>query len=255
MDPFDGQNDDDGDGWLVSYADMMTLIACFFILMTAFANFDPVGFQRKTEIVAKSFRKDKWKSSEIKSIFIEEEIANHPDLKKKLKVSVKNGKMYIVFSSTTLFKNGQSRLDPSVLTTLDSLIDILKTKNPNFRVIIEGHADDNLTSHKYLDSNWDISSLRATAILKRFEFFGFPKNNLIAIAKGNTVPLKVSVDKDGRMIEEFARFNRRAVIKVLEPVNKKKVKLGLGVYFNDATDDIKEGFKEVNEAREAFEKN
>ena len=35
---------DESEAWLVSYADMMTLIACFFILMMAFANFDPIGF-------------------------------------------------------------------------------------------------------------------------------------------------------------------------------------------------------------------
>ena len=30
---------DEGEGWLVSYADLMTLIACFFILMVSFADF------------------------------------------------------------------------------------------------------------------------------------------------------------------------------------------------------------------------
>ena len=37
---------DEEELWLVSYADMMTLVACFFILMMAFANYEPAGFQQ-----------------------------------------------------------------------------------------------------------------------------------------------------------------------------------------------------------------
>lgn len=44
-----------GEGWLVSYADLMTLIACFFILMMAFANYDPVGFNKKAKEISKHF--------------------------------------------------------------------------------------------------------------------------------------------------------------------------------------------------------
>ena len=69
-------------GWIVSYADMMTLIACFFILMMAFANYEPAGFTRKTKEIAKHFNKDKYKSSDTKLTQIQEEIAMHPELKK-----------------------------------------------------------------------------------------------------------------------------------------------------------------------------
>lgn len=49
MDPKKFEQADEGEAWLTSYADMITLIACFFILMTAFANFDPIEFQEKGE--------------------------------------------------------------------------------------------------------------------------------------------------------------------------------------------------------------
>lgn len=74
-----------GDDWLVSYADMMTLIACFFILMMAFANYDPAGFNKKAIELSKSFNKDKYKSSELKMKELMEEVSKHPEITKKLK--------------------------------------------------------------------------------------------------------------------------------------------------------------------------
>jgi len=41
-------------------------------------------------------------------------------------------------------------------------------------------------------------------------------------------------------------INRRAVIMLLEPIEKKKVKLGLGIYFEDSTDNNSEGYDAVN---------
>ncbi len=231
---------EDGDGWLVSYADLMTLIACFFILMMAFANYEPVGFQKKAEELSKHFRKDKWKSSAEKSKFMTEEIAKHPELPKKLKLSVKDSIMKIVFSGSTIFKDGEYTLSGDTLRTVDSLIDILKTTNPNYRILVEGHADDRVTGTDGAQTNWGLSVLRATAIIERFEYFGFPRGNIVAIGKGDTQPLVKSIDKDGKRIEQMATINRRALIKVLEPMEKKKVKMGLGIYFRDSTDNVKE---------------
>jgi chemotaxis protein MotB len=233
--------EESGDGWLVGYADMMTLIACFFILMMAFANYEPVGFQQKAEQLSKSFRKDKYKSSTEKSKFIEEEITKHPTLPQKTKLSVKDSVLKVVFSGSAVFENGEYKLKGDTLKTVDSLIDILKTTNPHYRILIEGHADDDLDKIEGLENNWQLSALRATAIIQRFEYFGFPTHHLTAIAKSDSVPIVKSKDTKGKRIDKLAKMNRRVVIKVLEPTEKKKVKLGLGVYFEDSTTDVNEG--------------
>lgn len=238
------QEEESGDGWLVGYADMMTLIACFFILMMAFANYEPVGFQTKAEQLSKSFRKDKYKSSQVKAKFIEEEIAKHPTLPKKTKLSIKDSILKIVFTGSAVFQNGEYKLSGDTLKTVDTLIDILKTTNPHYRILIEGHADDIFDEKSDIDSNWQISALRATSIIQRFEFYGFPSHHLTAIAKGDSTPIIKSTNAKGETVEKLAKINRRAVIKVLEPTEKKKVKLGLGVYFEESTSDSVEGHKE-----------
>ena len=47
MEEDDQPKEADAGTWLTSYADLMTLIACFFILMVAFANFEDPVFQKR----------------------------------------------------------------------------------------------------------------------------------------------------------------------------------------------------------------
>ncbi len=225
-----------GDAWLVGYADMMTLIACFFILMVAFANFDEVGFQIKVEEMSESFRNN----SPIANKFFTKS-ALHEPLRKKPVQSMKNSEMHIAFTGSALFKNGEYELDEETKTTVDALIDILKSNNPHFRIMIEGHADDIFTENMEIQTNWKLSSLRAAAVIERFEYFGFAVQNLIAVAKGDTSKIIESIDQGGKYIEANAKLNRRVEIRVLEPKEKKKVKLGLGIYFQDSTEDFHEG--------------
>lgn len=246
MNPNKWDEPDEPEMWLVSYADMMTLIACFFILMMAFANYEPVGFQKKSKEIAKHFRKDKYKSAEVKMKYIEEEVAIHPELKNKAKVSIKDGELQLVFSGSALFENNSYQLDESTIKTVDALIDIIKTTNSQYRILVEGHADDRSTGETQY-SSWALSGLRAASIIDRFAYYGFQPQNLRAVGLGDTQKLVPSIDDKGQFNEKNARINRRAIIKVLEPIAKKQVKMGLGVYFEDSVDNPKE-MQDMDEA-------
>lgn len=231
----DFDDDDESEGWLVSYADMMTLIACFFILMMAFANYDPIGFSVKAENLSKSFRKEKYKSSDMKLSEITEEIARH-ELKDRTKISLKDGELIVTFSSRVLFENGKAELNPSTIDTLDALIDVIKISSPSYRILIEGHADDDLEKSKY-DSQWALSSMRAAYIAKRFEYFGFPADRIVPIGKGNGQKVSEPSKNDKEeVVAEKRSLNRRIVIRLLEPTKKEKVKFGFGIYFKDAVE-------------------
>jgi len=238
FDPFK-EKPDEAEDWLVSYADMMTLIACFFILMVSFANFEEVGFNIKAEQLSQHFRKDKFKSSNLKLQFLREEITKHESKVTMTKVSVKDSELIINFSGSTLFANGQTMLKGKELESLDSLIEIIKANNTQYRILIEGHADDELKGTKY-SSQWAMSAARSAAVIERFQYYGFNAKNLTAIAKGDTDKVTNSTDKDGKRVEESATFNRRVLIRVLEPLNKEKVKMGFGVYFKDSRQHVSE---------------
>lgn len=224
---------DEGESWLLSYSDMMTLVACFFILMMAFANYDPKGFQEKSEVIAGHF--SKVKISETKMKEMQSEIARHPELKEMTKITVHDSSMTISLSGTLLFPNNETDLTPEVSAQLDTLIDIIKTFDSNYRIVIEGHSD-NLPIQRGLHykDHWSQAALRASAVAERFQYFGFLPHNIKVVSLGETEPLKPNQDQNGKPIEENLALNRRVVIKVIE--NKMKtegVRLGLGHYFNN----------------------
>jgi chemotaxis protein MotB len=236
---------DGGGGWLVSYADLMTLIACFFILMVAFANFDPVGFQEKTKIVAKHFNKDKSDFAETRMKKISEAIQKHPkikDVEEMMKISVKDNELIIVVSGSAVFQAGSITLNDTAIEAMDVMIEIIKTLEPNYRILVEGHTDDQLVSGEgVFRDNWTLSGARSASVVSRFERAGFDPRKMSALALADTKPLAPNYDEKGNAIPENQKLNRRVVVKVLQHVDpKNSVKMGLGVFFQESTHEFSE---------------
>lgn len=232
-----------GDGWLTSYADMMTLIACFFILMMAFANYDPPGFQVKAKIISESFKKKGGGPIQTDLSQLNNEIVNHPDFDERTKMTLKDGELEIVFTGSASFPEGQYRLQGGTLKLLDNLIDIIKSQGKDFRILIEGHADKNEILVGNNMNHWSLSAARAARVIARFEYFGFDARNMVSVARGDRAPLegyeeKPKNKKEIKRRKRNAKLNRRVVIKVLEPLSKTKVRMGLGILFRDAAEDV-----------------
>ena len=226
---------DEGELWLVSYADMMTLIACFFILMMAFANYDPVGFNIKAEQMTKHFRKEKYKSSEDPLTELQEEMTMHPELSKKTKVSLINSELIISFSGSVLFSASSYELNPEMSPYLDAMIDLIKTKNDQFHIIIEGHSSSSVNQQdQLLGSSYLVAAARANTVLERFLYFGFNPKQIVTISYGPHQNALPTTSASGEVSEENVSLNRRVIIKVLRPREAKQdLKLGLGIYFKN----------------------
>lgn len=224
-----------GDGWLVSYADMMTLVACFFILMMAFANYDPVGFNKKAKELSQAFNQGKYKSSEVKLSELSEEISRHPELQKKAKITLKDAELIISFSGSMIYDKGSPELKTDVIENLDVLIDMIRSRDPNYMIVIEGHSDPiEFKESKFYSSSWELASMRAAKVLARFEYFGFNSQKISAITRGDSLPVLPNFNEKGELIESNAVENRRVTIKVVEPKDQQeKLKFGFGIYFNE----------------------
>lgn len=83
-----------------------------------------------------------------------------------LTVTKKNGKVYVSLEEQLLFKSGSTAVDPKGIQALKKLAGVLE-QNPDINVLIEGHTDDVpvISGSAYKD-NWDLSVLRATAIVR-----------------------------------------------------------------------------------------
>lgn len=227
---------EEGEGWITSYADMMSLLSCFFMLMMAFANYDPPGFEQKARIISETFKK----SGAVSELDIEKlkgEIAHHPDFEDRLKISLKDGELIVVFTGSAVFGEGKSQLDAETLDMVDTLIEMIKSHNLGYRIMIEGHADkdEGLLANM---NHWSLSASRSANVISRFEYFGFKSENMVAVAKGDKEPVaeyKKGI-KAGISPRVISKLNRRIVLRVLEPISNKSIRMGFGVLFRDSVE-------------------
>lgn len=124
-----------------------------------------------------------------------------------LKVTTKNGKVYVSLSEKLLFKSGSIAVDPKGVNALNQLATALKTQD-HINIMVEGHTDNipisKTTTH--MKDNWDLSVLRATSIVKILTKSGVSKQQIIAAGKGEFSP--ISDNKSARNRQK----NRRTEI-------------------------------------------
>jgi chemotaxis protein MotB len=226
---------DEPEGWLTSYADLMSLLSCFFMLMMAFANYETPGVQAKAQIIAETFTKTGG-HSELDLAKLKNEIAHHPEFEDRLKISLNDSELIIVFNGSAVFPEGSYILDGSTTRMVDVLIEMIKAHNTEYRILIEGHADKNESLLAGNMNHWSLSAARAATVTARFEYYGFKGEYMVAVAKGDREPVgeyKLSAS-GGVPPKEISKLNRRAVIRVLEPLGKKDSNVRVGVLFKES---------------------
>lgn len=227
----------EGEGpWIVSYADMMTLLFCFFVIMTSFANFEPAVVARKSSEIGQYVSKGRYaeEMGEFQNLGIE--IGGHPNLKGVVRSQIKDGTLEVVFSSSIMFQSGNAEIQESFIKNVDIMVGLIKNKNPDYRIIVEGHSDNSPLSEDHLyRSNWDLSASRAASVVERFIYYGFKPNQLVSVGFGESRPVAANFDKGGQAIKENQALNRRVVIKVLQPLKSTRMRnLGIESYFEDS---------------------
>lgn len=204
------------EGWLVSYADMMTLLVGFFVILLSFSKVDDEKFEEAKKSVSKEFG-GKYEAGN-------EDIANK--LRDKLnqmgmgdQIEVKNtaSGVQISFMGTVFFVPGSADVKDDGQKLLKELLGTIKETAAGFRVVVEGHTDDvPLGASSIYKNNWELSSIRSCRVLDFFANQGFDKGILTAIGYGETKPIAPNRDDQGHAIPENQAKNRRVVIKLVK---------------------------------------
>lgn len=85
---------------------------------------------------------------------------------KGLTINVKNGKVYVSLEESLLFASGKYDVSTQGSDALKKLAKVLE-KNAEINVVIEGHTDNvPFNGTGQIKDNWDLSVMRATAIVK-----------------------------------------------------------------------------------------
>lgn len=207
---FDVQED-----WLITYADAMTLLLVFFILLFSFSEIDQAKFEEIHESIQGNLLK-------------REQVSPFTEVREKIEKTIEVNQLEEVismeedalgikleFASSMLYELGSAEIRPAMQEPL-SLIgtSISELQNVNYLVEVEGHTDDIPIRSGVYQSNWELSAHRATNIVRYFNSSGIPQERLRAVAYGESRPKVPNRDEFGEPIVENQAINRRVVVHV-----------------------------------------
>jgi chemotaxis protein MotB len=210
----------DESNWLVSYADMMTLLCGFFIMLFSMAKLDEPQYERVKEAVAKQFGGD-YKSPTKELAKFVSQVLQEAGLEKETVVRSDPSGVSIVFQSTVFFDTLSADVRPQGSAVLDKLIQAIgerqKMELKQYKIVVEGHTDSRPIVGGTFPSNWELSGARAARVVRMFLDKGFAPNHLTAIGYGDTYPQFPVRTPSGAWDDEALAKNRRVVLRILEP--------------------------------------
>lgn len=115
--------------------------------------------------------------------FIEER-----DLEKNIEVFLDRGRVVIRITGTILFDSGVASLNREGKPIIDEIAQIIQ-EFPDFNVNIKGHTDNVPISTNKFPSNWELSAIRATTVLRRLTEKGIGAERLTATGYAELLPL------------------------------------------------------------------
>lgn len=210
--------------WMVPYADLLTLLLGLFLVLFATSGMDPKKAQAakpvQTAVAAAPLKSDENQPKPDQKPTTDSKKAK-PSLSSQLReqfkmqgVEIREQERGVVISlkDSILFAPGSADLSPAARQTLNRLSDKLKqVMNGQTRPVrVEGHTDTTpITTSRY-PSNWELSTARATSIV-RYLIAGkrFPANQLSAAGYGEFKPIAENSSIEGK------QKNRRVDIVVL----------------------------------------
>lgn len=206
------------DRWLVSYADLVTLLLALFIVLYAASD-----HKRAVKIVsamAAQFNESAQPQSAnsngnllgsdslvgIQASF-DRALAGKKDLRDRTRISLTERGLVVSLTEAGFFAPGENEMRSDALPLLDALADVLNSNSLHVR--IEGHTDSSPISTARFPSNWELSSARATTVLSLLLKRGIPSNRLSIGGYAGERPIADNSTAEGRAL------NRRVDIVVL----------------------------------------
>ena len=131
-----------------------------------------------------------------------------------IQINVEKGVVFVSISDKLLFGSGQYNLTPKAKEVLGKVAKVINAK-PDFEFMVEGHTDNVSISKDCFEDNWDLSTKRATSVVRVLQNeYNVDPARMVAAGRGEYIPIESNDDALGR-----AR-NRRTKIVVLPKIDQ-----------------------------------
>lgn len=226
--------------WLVSYADMITVLMILFIMLYAVSSVNISKYHALQRSTAKALGHDpnadtppigpkpnpqqkpvqtptkKTSDNEDPVDKIVEQIKAQVKAKKLtgvVQVSKESRGIIIRFSDRVLFAPGSATITANGRSVLAALSPVLRAQQ--YPLMVEGHTDNKPIKTAQFPSNWELSTYRSTSVLHYLNAQRIPGTKLSAAGYADTHPRATNASSAGRAA------NRRVEIVVQAPVTER----------------------------------
>ncbi|MFA6970914.1 MAG: flagellar motor protein MotD [Gallionella sp.] len=232
---------DNHERWLISYADFVTLLFAFFVVMYSISSVNEGKYKTFSDSLNSAFDQSASSSNVISKlpgqarnqVLVDKHTAQLVEQQRKIQaqmkavdkslrqvmgpliaqgmVGVHQTKRGVVvdISASTLFKEGDERVQSDAEETLQQVAAVLSRENQS--VEVEGHTDDVPIKTAQFPSNWELSAGRASSVVRMLVSYGVSEKRLAAVGMAANDPV---VDND---TPEHRAKNRRVSITILSP--------------------------------------
>jgi chemotaxis protein MotB len=221
--------------WLVSYADFVTLLFAFFVVMYSISSVNNKKYQQLSGALDSAFKgeamgikvADSAVGPVVPSILPPQSV--EAIAKKRLAMSkladtlmqtlsplVSSGKIHVTqnamgvsvdINASVLFLPGEAKLSDESSLVLAALATVMRADTHSMRV--EGHTDNIQISNATYASNWELSAVRAGSVVRLLERSGITENRLTVVGHGSAQPVVPNNTADNRS------RNRRVTVSIL----------------------------------------
>jgi chemotaxis protein MotB len=221
--------------WLVSYADFITLLFAFFVVMYSISSVNEGKFRTVSDSIKAAlnplvsppntltpFTIGKEKALSLKPTIddakepavrrlrqIMRSLKNETHLEIIQLKELTNGDIVLTLPDTVLFRTGQSALRSEARPFIEAIGEVLIDLDRHVRV--EGHTDNVPIATAQFPSNWELSAARAVTVVRTLsEEYGVQPSHLTAVSHADSRPLTDNLTPESRA------KNRRVEIVVQE---------------------------------------
>ena len=198
------------EGWLLTYADLMTNLLMFFAMMMAASQISRSKLQQISESLSGSASPESLVAIEAE---IEKQI-QEKGLAELVTAEIRDEGLEMSLNSGLVFNSGQATILTTMQGTLDDMLKTLQPYSAKYHFAVEGHADSRqFAGQGQFRSNWELSTARANAVRERLESVGIDRARVRVEGYADTVPLPAA-ELQGLNEEEKLARHRRVVVRI-----------------------------------------
>lgn len=203
--------------WLVTYADAITLLLAFFVMIITFKDYDAGERETAMAAIKENLGSQQNVATPMFSLMNNlNSILDGADIQRdQFEVGFDQDGVVLEFASKAFFASGRAELLPEAKAILGEVVE--EMQGPTYEayfIDVEGHTDDVPISSARFPSNWELSSGRAASVVRYFIELGVKPSRLKAAGYADTKPKVPNKDIFDEGIPENRAQNRRVGLRL-----------------------------------------